>query len=55
MSSAGLAAGADSLSIEVHPCPERAFSDGLQSMDLTGFAQMITQLRPAAEAATARV
>jgi len=55
MSRAALAAGADGLLIEVHPCPERALSDGPQSMDLAGFAQMMAQLRPASEAAAARV
>jgi 3-deoxy-7-phosphoheptulonate synthase len=55
MSRAALAAGADGLLIEVHPCPERALSDGPQSMDFAGFAQMMAQLRPASEAATARV
>jgi len=38
-----------------HPCPERAFSDGLQSMDLAGFARMMALLRPASEAAAARI
>ena len=55
MSRAALAAGGDGLLIEVHPCPERALSDGPQSMDLAGFAQMMAQLRPASEAAAARV
>ena len=55
MSRAALAAGADGLMIEVHPCPERALSDGPQSMDLAGFAHMMAQLRPASEAAAARV
>ena len=55
MSRAALAAGADGLMIEVHPCPERALSDGPQSMDLAGFAKMMAQLRPASEAAAARV
>ena len=47
MSRAALAAGADGLMIEVHPCPERALSDGPQSMDLPAFASMMTALRPA--------
>jgi 3-deoxy-7-phosphoheptulonate synthase len=33
--------------IEVHPCPERALSDGPQSMDLAGFASMMADIRPA--------
>ncbi len=27
--------------VEVHPCPERALSDGAQSLDLEGFALMM--------------
>ena len=44
MSRAALGAGADGLMIEVHPCPERALSDGPQSMDLPGFAAMMREL-----------
>ncbi len=44
MSRAALAAGADGLMIEVHPCPERALSDGPQSLDLAGFAAMMRTL-----------
>jgi 3-deoxy-7-phosphoheptulonate synthase len=47
MSRAALAAGADGLIIEVHPCPERALSDGPQSMDLPGFALMMRDLKTA--------
>jgi 3-deoxy-7-phosphoheptulonate synthase len=47
MSRAALAAGADGLMIEVHPCPERALSDGPQSMDLASFASMMADIRPA--------
>ena len=39
MSRAAIAAGADGLIIEVHPCPERALSDGSQSLDVPGFAE----------------
>jgi 3-deoxy-7-phosphoheptulonate synthase len=45
MAKAAIAAGADGLMIEVHPCPERALSDGPQSMDLPGFAELMKQLR----------
>ena len=38
---AALAIGADGLMVEVHPCPERALSDGPQSLDLEGFARMM--------------
>jgi 3-deoxy-7-phosphoheptulonate synthase len=44
MSKAALAAGADGLMIEVHPCPERALSDGPQSLDLAGFAELMKEL-----------
>jgi 3-deoxy-7-phosphoheptulonate synthase len=48
---AAVAAGADGLVIEVHPCPEQALSDGDQSLSLTAFDDFMTQLRPFAEAA----
>ncbi len=41
---AGVAVGADGLIIEVHPCPERALSDGPQSLDIPGFAAMMRGL-----------
>jgi 3-deoxy-7-phosphoheptulonate synthase len=44
MSKAAVAAGADGLMVEVHPCPERALSDGPQSLDLPGFAEMLQDL-----------
>jgi 3-deoxy-7-phosphoheptulonate synthase len=44
MSRAAIAAGADGLMIEVHPCPERALSDGPQSLDLAGFAKLMAEL-----------
>jgi len=46
MSKAAVAAGADGLMVEVHPCPERALSDGPQSLDLSGFAEMMQDLGP---------
>jgi len=45
MSKAAVGAGADGLMIEVHPCPERALSDGPQSLDLNGFAELMNELR----------
>jgi len=48
MSKAAAAAGADGLIIEVHPCPERALSDGPQSLDLDGFASLMNELGKAA-------
>ena len=47
---AGIAAGADGLIVEVHPEPERATSDGEQSLDLTEFAEMMAAVRPVAQA-----
>jgi 3-deoxy-7-phosphoheptulonate synthase len=44
MSRAAIAAGADGIMIEVHPCPERALSDGPQSLDLKAFAQLMAEL-----------
>jgi 3-deoxy-7-phosphoheptulonate synthase len=44
MSKAAVAAGADGLMLEVHPCPERALSDGAQSLDLPGFAALMKEL-----------
>jgi len=44
MSKAAAAAGADGLLIEVHPCPERALSDGPQSLDLPGFQELMENL-----------
>ena len=41
---AAMALGADGLIIEVHPCPERALSDGPQSLDFAGFAAMMQSL-----------
>jgi len=45
MSKAAVGAGADGLIVEVHPCPERALSDGPQSLDLNGFAELMKELR----------
>lgn len=44
MSKAAAACGADGLIIEVHPCPERALSDGPQSLDLAGFQELMAEL-----------
>ena len=43
-SRAALAIGADGLMIEVHPCPERALSDGAQSLNLEEFAKVMESL-----------
>jgi len=41
---AGVAVGADGLIVEVHPCPEKAISDGAQSLTIQGFRDMMQQL-----------
>ena len=46
LSRAGVAIGADGLIVEVHPCPEKAISDGAQSLTLESFGQMMRELRP---------
>ena len=43
-SRAAVAIGADGVIVEVHPCPERARSDGPQSLDFEGFRQMMGSL-----------
>lgn len=50
---AAVAVGADGLIIEVHPCPERALSDGPQSLDFAGFAAMMQGLPKATAMAAA--
>ena len=49
MALAALAAGADGLLLEVHPSPERALSDGAQSLDFAGFKRLMESLRRLAE------
>lgn len=44
MAKAALAAGADGLIVEVHPCPEEAVSDGPQSLTLPNFGQLMREL-----------
>jgi len=53
MSRAAIAAGADGLMVEVHPCPERALSDGQQSLDLPTFTKLMEEMdQPARTPAT---
>ncbi len=58
MSRAAAALGADGLIVEVHPCPERALSDGPQSLDFAGFETLMRglqePLRPVSEETQAR-
>jgi 3-deoxy-7-phosphoheptulonate synthase len=49
MALAALAAGADGLLIEVHPDPDRAASDGAQTLDFTAFKKLLEQLKRLAE------
>jgi 3-deoxy-7-phosphoheptulonate synthase len=49
MALAALAAGADGLLIEIHPTPDRALSDGAQSLDFAGFRRLMESLRRLAE------
>jgi len=46
LSRAGVAIGADGLILEVHPCPEKAVSDGAQSLTIPAFGQMMEDLKP---------
>jgi len=41
---AAVAIGADGMIVEVHPCPEKAVSDGAQSLTLDGFRKMMNDL-----------
>lgn len=49
LSKAAVAAGADGLMVEVHPCPSCALSDGPQSLTFEQFDQMMADLRPYAK------
>jgi 3-deoxy-7-phosphoheptulonate synthase len=50
MARAAVAAGADGVLIEVHPEPDRALSDGAQSLYPEQFAQLVGELRAVAAA-----
>ena len=50
MAAASVAAGADGLILEVHPDPERALSDGFQSLNLEQFAEVMDRCRKVANA-----
>ena len=45
-----MAAGADGLIVEVHPDPEKALSDGPQSLTLPAFDAMMQELAAIAPA-----
>src|SRR5713101_4536334 len=46
LSRAAVAIGADGLLVEVHPAPEKAMSDGAQSLDIPQFGKMMQELQP---------
>ncbi len=50
MALASVAAGADAILVEVHPNPDKAFSDGPQSLFPEQFAKLMDQLRLVASA-----
>ena len=50
MARAAVAAGADGIIVEMHPQPDRALSDGAQSLNAEQFGEMMRQLRRVAEA-----
>jgi 3-deoxy-7-phosphoheptulonate synthase len=50
MARAAVAAGADGILVEVHPHPDRALSDGAQSLDPSQFAELVSEIRPIAAA-----
>jgi 3-deoxy-7-phosphoheptulonate synthase len=50
MAVASIAAGADGLIVEVHPNPEKALSDGYQSLTPTAFQQLMAECRVIAKA-----
>jgi 3-deoxy-7-phosphoheptulonate synthase len=49
MALASLAAGADGLLIEVHPEPDKALSDGAQSLSLEAFEQLVHAIKDLAK------
>jgi 3-deoxy-7-phosphoheptulonate synthase len=50
LSCAALAAGADALLIEVHPCPSEAWCDADQALSIEEFGTLMTKLRAIAAA-----
>jgi 3-deoxy-7-phosphoheptulonate synthase len=55
MARASVAAGADGLIIEVHPDPERALSDGVQSLYPDQFTQLMKEIRAIGVAVERRI
>ena len=50
MAAASIAAGADGLIVEMHPNPEKALSDGYQSLDFSQFDAMMKKCKVIADA-----
>jgi 3-deoxy-7-phosphoheptulonate synthase len=50
MARASVAAGADGLIVEVHPNPEKAMSDGFQTLNFEAFRQLMAECRRVAAA-----
>ena len=55
MAAAAIAAGADGLIVEVHPDPERALSDGYQSLNFEQFEALMELCRRVADALGRRI
>jgi 3-deoxy-7-phosphoheptulonate synthase len=45
MAYAGIAAGADGLMVEIHPTPEKAFSDADQTLDFSQYSEMMKKIK----------
>ncbi len=52
---AAVAAGADGLILEVHPDPEKALSDGFQSLTFDQFEETMQLIRRVAEAVDKKI
>lgn len=50
VSKAAIAAGADGIMVEVHTCPEKALSDGMQALEPADFVQLVEDVRKIAAA-----
>ncbi len=55
MARAAVAVGADGLLVEVHPAPERALSDGVQTISTEEFGELMRQCRAIADVIGRRV
>jgi len=55
MARAAVAAGADGIMVEVHPSPDKALSDGAQSLFPDQFAQLMREVRVIAEVIGRRI